>query len=119
MGLFDLPGEARGHLEYFLFELGRFAAGDEVEYSILAEGEDVTARCGPFRFTVDALYSTGPEAVVYPTSKGAVVDFGPVGPYRPVVEMAFSDGRLHATFNLNRKDAAAMFAGTGAAAVYT
>lgn len=35
-GLFDLSGEDQGPVEYFLFELGRFAAGDEVEYSIFA-----------------------------------------------------------------------------------
>lgn len=113
-GLFDLSGEDQGPVEYFLFELGRFAAGDEVEYSIFAGGDGATAKCGPFRFTVDAVYSAGPDAVVYPTARGVVVDFGPVGPYRPVVEMALLDGRLHATCYLDGEGAAAIHAGFGA-----
>ena len=118
-GLFDLPGKDRGSVEYFLFEIGRFAAGDEVEYVIEAGTDAAKATCGPFRFTVDGVCSADTDATLYPTARGLVADFGPAGPHHPALELAFIGGRLHATCYLDGASIVDAVSGGDDAASYT
>ncbi|MFZ5923975.1 MAG: TIM-barrel domain-containing protein [Bacillota bacterium] len=99
--LSPVPGAGSGPVEYSLFELGRFAAGDRVEYLILAGEGDRRETCGPFGFTVCDRFSAGSVAKIHPVEERAIVEFEPVGPYRPVLEFAFVDGRLHVAHSLD------------------
>ncbi|MGE5598164.1 MAG: TIM-barrel domain-containing protein [Bacteroidota bacterium] len=92
-------GEA-GALDYFLFELGRFDAGDEVVYEIVAGVEDRNAVSGPYRFVVDGLFQAAVDAVIHPTPDGAVVVFAGEAGCRPQMTMNIREGRLHLALSL-------------------
>lgn len=82
-------------LEYYLFELGRFEAGDEVEYWITAGAGERRISAGPYRFKVAGRFTAGRRALIYPHDGGAVVVFDRQGHYQPAAVFAFRDGRLH------------------------
>ncbi|MEA4882420.1 MAG: glycoside hydrolase family 31 protein [Clostridia bacterium] len=110
-------GSAPGHIEYVLFELGRFTAGDVVRYSIHAgmacAGDDGSASStcrdgacsdslvsGPYEFKVAQGYTCSNNADLSIENGRLVARFEAVGPYAPRIEFRFEDGRLLITHSV-------------------
>jgi alpha-glucosidase (family GH31 glycosyl hydrolase) len=94
-------GSVPERAEYCLFELGRFAAGDVVQYSIRAFGSEGV--CGPYEFTVAKDYACSDDATLSLIGGRLVAQFGPIGQYLPRVEFSFDGGCLRMVHSLGRE----------------
>jgi alpha-glucosidase (family GH31 glycosyl hydrolase) len=88
--------------EYYLFELGRFAAGDAVRYWIraLGRGDSHGMESGPHEFRVSGEHVCDSSAKLRLADGILAAQFGAIGQYVPRIEFFFRNGHLHMAHSL-------------------